>query len=320
MHCRAARSRAWRCSRASGRAARGIHGDNRASSNPVGPRVRASVMNVRLTRLVRLAALLPLCGALLACAGDPRLHASALAGRAQLQHEQIAAGPFVLTAYARITRADLPLTVYIEGDGFAWRSRNRPSDDPTPRKAVGLQLAAADPGPNVLYLARPCQYTPMSANPGCKVGYWTGKRYAEEVVQALNTAVSRRLAPGQPVQLVGYSGGGALAVLIAARRNDVVAVRTVAGNLDVGGVNRLHEVSAMPESLDPIDVASRVARVPQLHVSGARDSIVPPAIAQGFARAAGPCARVWIEPGMSHESDWSAIWPRLLAEAPGCAR
>ncbi|MFJ1300762.1 alpha/beta hydrolase [Pseudomonadota bacterium AL_CKDN230030165-1A_HGKHYDSX7] len=276
-------------------------------------------MKVRLTRLVRMAVLLPLCGALLACAGDPRLHASALADRAQLQHGQMAAGPFVLTTYARITRADLPLTVYIEGDGFAWRSRNRPSDDPTPRKAVGLQLAAADSGPNVLYIARPCQYTPMALNPTCTVGYWTGKRYAAEVVEAIDIALSRSMAPGQPLQLVGYSGGGALAVLIAARRHDVIAVRTVAGNLDVGGVNRLHGVSAMPESLDPIDVATRLARTPQLHVSGARDTIVPPSIAQGYARAAGPCARVWIEPDMSHESDWSAIWPRLLAEAPGCA-
>ena len=277
-------------------------------------------MNVRLVRLVRLAALLPLCGALLACAGDPRLHASTLAQRAQLQYERIPAGPFVLTAYTRITRADLPLTVYIEGDGFAWRSRSRPSDDPTPRKAVGLQLAAADPGPNVLYLARPCQYTPMTLNPACTVSYWTGKRYAAEVVEALDAAVSRRLAPGQPVQLVGYSGGGALAVLIAARRDDVIAVRTVAGNLDVGAVNRLHGVSAMPESLDPIDVASRLARTPQLHISGGRDTIVPPSIAEGYARAAGPCARVRVEPGMAHENDWSAIWPRLLAEAPGCAR
>jgi pimeloyl-ACP methyl ester carboxylesterase len=250
---------------------------------------------------------------------DPNAHADAMAQPAGLRREQIDTDSFVLTAFVRIARRDRPLTVYIEGDGLAWRSRHEPSSDPTPHQALGLALAAADPAANVAYLARPCQFTPMTANPRCGIAYWTDKRYAEEVVAAMNQAVTHyaALAPGQPIHLVGYSGGGALAVLVAARRSDVASLRTVAGNLDHAEVNRLYKVSAMPESLNAIDFARNVAAIPQIHFSGAGDTVVPPAIAQRFAAAAGPCAQARIVPGVSHDGDWARLWPDLLAIAPG---
>lgn len=266
-----------------------------------------------MRRALQLFAVL-LSGLLAACAGDPLQHAQALAQPAGLQRDQLRAGPFVLTTFSRISRSDLPVTVYIEGDGLAWRSRTRPSDDPTPRRALGLSLAAADTGANVAYLARPCQFTPMAANPACSVSHWTGRRYAEEVVAAMDAAVTQVLAatPGQRVHLVGYSGGAALAVLVAARRQDVASLRTVAGNLDPAEVNRLHRVSPMPDSLNPIDFAARVASIPQLHVSGGKDTVVPPAIAQRFVAASGACARLQVLAGLSHEGDWAGEWPRLL--------
>ncbi|MGZ5817508.1 MAG: alpha/beta hydrolase family protein [Burkholderiaceae bacterium] len=252
---------------------------------------------------------------------DLNAHADAMAKLAGMQRDEITVGPFVLTAFYRITRSDLPLTIYIEGDGFAWRSRNEPSDDPTPHKALGLALAAADPAANVVYLARPCQFTPMTANPRCDAAYWTGKRYAEEVVAAMNQAVTHyvKQTSGQRIALVGYSGGGALAVLIAARRNDVATLRTVAGNLDHLEINRLHKVSAMPKSLNAIDVAHQIAGIPQIHFSGASDATVPPSIAIRFAAAAGGnCTQTRIVDGMSHDSDWARQWPSLLALSPRC--
>lgn len=251
---------------------------------------------------------------------SPDMHADKLAQTAGLQREQIHAKDFVLTAFSRIARPDLPLDIYIEGDGLAWRTRYQPSDDPTPHQALGLELAAADRTANVVYLARPCQFTPMAANPRCKVAYWTDRRYAEEVVASMNSAVSRyaAMAPGQKINLTGYSGGGAIAVLIAARRNDVATLRTVAGNLDHAAVNRLHRVSAMPGSLNAIDYAGKVAAIPQIHFSGADDATVPPSIAQSFAKAVGPCAQVRVVPRMSHESDWDRLWPELLRVVPWC--
>ena len=257
---------------------------------------------------------------LTACAGDPNAHADAMAQPAGLQRAQVQAGIFVLTSYSRIARPDKPLTVYIEGDGLAWRSRYQPSDDPSPHNALGLGLAVADASPNVLYLARPCQFTPMAANPRCAVTYWTDRRYSEEVVASMNAAVTQymRRLPGQRVNLVGYSGGGAVAVLIAARREDVATLRTVAGNLDHTAVNRLHQVSPMPDSLNAIDVARQIAAIPQLHISGADDKVVPASIARAFAAAVGPCARLRVVDGMAHESDWPAKWPGLLSIPLSC--
>jgi fermentation-respiration switch protein FrsA (DUF1100 family) len=266
---------------------------------------------------------LALSGMLAGCAGpDPNVHADALAESAHLQRESVDADRFVLTAFARISQPDRPLRVYIEGDGVAWLSRTVPSLDPTPHQATGLALAARDPAPNVVYLARPCQFTPMEMNPSCGIPYWTGKRFAPEVIESMNDAVSRFAArtPGQPVELIGYSGGGAVAVLIAARRADVASIRTVAGNLDDAFVNRLHDVSPMPESENAIDFASRVAAIPQIHFSGSDDTIVPPAVASRFVEAAGSrCARALTVPGMSHGGDWGARWPGLLAIVPACA-
>ncbi|MEC5386569.1 alpha/beta hydrolase [Uliginosibacterium sp. H3] len=261
-----------------------------------------------------------LCVLVSACATDPRLHANAIARSADLRHEQIAAGPFLLTTYVRISDVSRPLTVYIEGDGLAWRTRNQPSDDPTPRRPVGLSLAAADRSANVVYLARPCQYIPLSASSSCDVAYWTGKRFAPEVVAAMNDLVTHYMArtPGQRVDLVGYSGGGAIAVLLAARRQDVASLRTVAGNLDHDAVNRFHRVSLMPDSLNPADVVANVANIPQIHFTGSDDTIVPPAITRGFVTKVGACAQDKVIEGLSHEGAWDVLWPRLLASQPRC--
>jgi hypothetical protein len=271
------------------------------------------------------------CAVLMSClaagCASPDMHADKVAQSAGLRRDVVDAGAFSLTAFYRIARPDRPLDIYIEGDGLAWRTRYQPSDDPTPHQALGLALAAVDPAPNVVYLARPCQFRPMAANPRCGVAYWTDRRYAEEVVASMNLAVSHyaALAPGQRINLIGYSGGGAVAVLIAARRNDLASLRTVAGNLDHAEVNRLHGVSQMPGSLNAIDVAGKVAGIPQMHFSGGADTVVPTAIARRFVAAVGlnakgaSCAQTRVVPGLSHESEWDRQWPALLAIVPRCA-
>ncbi|MEC5398572.1 alpha/beta hydrolase [Uliginosibacterium sp. H1] len=262
-----------------------------------------------------------MCALISACTTDPRTHANAIAQAADLRREQIAAGAFLLTTYVRLSDVGLPLTVYIEGDGLAWQTRNQPSDDPTPRKPMGLRLAAADRSANVIYLARPCQYTPLGDSPYCNVTYWTGKRFAPEVVAAMDEAITHYMArmPGQRANLVGYSGGAAIAVLLAARRHDVASLRTVAGNLDHDAVNRFHHVALMPDSLNPADVATSVANIPQIHFAGSDDTIIPPMIVHGFASKVGACAQDRVIEGLSHEGAWDVLWPQLLALRPRCA-
>ena len=252
---------------------------------------------------------------------DRSAYAETLAQPAGLQREILVSSGFHLTAFLRITRPDQPLRIYIEGDGLAWISRMEPSLDPTPVAATGLTLATVDPLANVAYLARPCQYTPMKDNPRCQAVYWTGKRFAPEVIDAMDAAVGELAArvPGQAVELVGFSGGGAVAVLVAARRHDIAMLRTVAGNLDVEYVNQLHQVSPMPASLNPIDFARQVAGIAQIHFSSAQDAVVPPKAAHRFAAAVGSsCVRTLVVNGISHDGEWALRWRDLLAQMPDC--
>jgi len=250
---------------------------------------------------------------------DPGFNARRLAQSARLQRELVQTDSFLLTSFVRIITPYKPINIYIEGDGRAWQSTTEPALDPTPHRAMALQLAAKDPAPNVVYLARPCQYT--DHDPYCEVSYWTERRYSREVIAAMNEAVSHyaALAPKQPLHLIGYSGGGALAILIASRRNDISSIRTVAGNLDLDEVMRLNRVSPIPQSVNPMSAARSVARIPQIHFSGANDTIVPPAIAERFARAVGgSCVQTRVVAGMSHEGSWADIWQRLQSEMVVC--
>ena len=143
-----------------------------------------------------------------------------------------------------------PLFVYIEGDGLAYLDTRTPSTDPTPVDPLALRLAAADPGPAVLYLGRPCQFAPGRGDPRCSVRAWTTARFGANVVASIDDAISRERAraPERPLVLVGYSGGGVIAALVAARRKDVSLLITVAAPLDVADWTRRMGVSPLDGS------------------------------------------------------------------------
>jgi hypothetical protein len=63
---------------------------------------------------------------------DPRQHAEDLASHGGLVRSEIQTRDFLLVAYSRIDDPRQPVHVYFEGDGLAWISRSRLSDDPTP--------------------------------------------------------------------------------------------------------------------------------------------------------------------------------------------
>ena len=218
--------------------------------------------------------------------------------------------PFVLFGLLRPGEGDT-LRVYIEGDGRAWLSRRRPSSDPTPGNPMALRLAAREQGRDpVLYLARPCQYVQGEDRRSCATAFWTGARLSEEGIRSLDAAVSEALrrTGARQVALFGYSGGGGAAALLAARRNDVVFLGTVAGNLDHAAWTRLHGVSPLRESLNPMDAAAAVRALPQLHLSGDADTVVPSEISRGFCAAVGASARCRVVPGMAHGGAWETVW------------
>ena len=120
------------------------------------------------------------------------------------------------------------------------------------------------------------------------------------------------------IELVGFSGGGAVVCLVAARRNDVASIRTVAGNLDPDAVNAFHKVSKLKGSLNPMNVVSSLAGIPQRHFIGERDIIIPPSIAHNFAKMSGDFTKktITIVPEAGHNKGWDDRWIELLQISP----
>lgn len=175
------------------------------------------------------------------------------------------------------------LAVYIEGDGLAWVNPQRQSTNPTPLDPLALRFAVHDPRPGVAYLGRPCQYLACSDVRAMR-RYWGGARFAPRVVhtyQRILDELKRETRAGR-LELVGYSGGGALALLLAAGRDDVARVITVAGLLDTDDFVARHGLAPMNESLNPADFADALAGIPQLHIAGSDDRVIPPAVAARF--------------------------------------
>lgn len=203
------------------------------------------------------------------------------------------------------------LRVYIEGDGHAWSTRTRPSGDPTPRDPVGLRLAMADPTHDpLLYLARPCQFATGSDLRNCSTKYWTSARLAQDVIDSLDEAINKAKTNCGAAQiiLVGFSGGGGAAALLAARRTDVIFLGTVAGNLDTDAWAKLHGISPLAESLNPIAVAPSLQNMPQLHLSSTDDTIMPPEISGRFCRAAQQPLSCRVVKGVLHGGEWQEVW------------
>ncbi len=256
---------------------------------------------------------------MLACLGiksseQRRALAGQLAAEAGFSASSLKTSEFRLQAFWRLTDSSSSIVhVYIEGDGYAWRSRRSLSEDPTPQDPVSLRLAIADPADNVIYLARPCMYQPAGH---CDSKWWSSHRYSQTVVENMSQAIDLLLSPrtSTSLRLTGYSGGGTLAALLAARRDDVKELVTVAANLDHRSWTSLHGVSELSESLNPVDDVQSLSKIPQIHYAGADDKTVPEEVQQAYMRrlADGAPARLKIMPGFDHDCCWVEAWPRLL--------
>lgn len=263
-----------------------------------------------------------LAGALTACSdlsvNTRKANTRQLIEAAGMQSQYLDTGIFPIQAYTQVGQSsDKPLTIYIEGDGLAWISRHKPSLDPTPINPSGLKLALADSKNQVAYLARPCQFV---RNERCKVRIWTSARFSSEVIEAMDIAVSQLKAQYgvKTLQLVGYSGGGAVAALLAARRSDVTALVTVAGNLDHKAWTALQQISPLNDSLNAADAWHDLVKIPQIHFVGGRDSVMPIEVAQAYQRRfpqkSSPVIEVIEE--ADHQCCWVENWPVLLEQLP----
>jgi pimeloyl-ACP methyl ester carboxylesterase len=208
------------------------------------------------------------------------------------------------------------LHVYIEGDGRPYLDRYAVAPDPTPRRALMLELMALDPGP-AIYLGRPC-YFGLADRAPCTPLEWSLRRFSADTVASMAAVIAHEGHDAAAVQIFGHSGGGTLAVLLARTLHNVTAVVTLAGNLDPAAWARLHGYAPLTGSLDPLQGGALASSIRQWHLAGERDRNVPPALIEAAAQVLGKGDFRIVEHA-DHACCWQREWPAVLQQIAAAA-
>jgi hypothetical protein len=208
------------------------------------------------------------------------------------------------------------LHVYIEGDGIPFMNRFQVAKDPTPNSPLMPKLMAMDTNQS-FYLGRPCYFTHTllaMADKKCSPKMWTSARYSEDVVTSMVDALRQHLAthPAEGITLIGHSGGGTLAILMAARMSEVDQVVTLAGNLDTTAWTQLHHYSPLKESLNPAVLPVNSLPRKQLHFAGNKDENIPPTLILPLLQRLG--LQINVVDNADHNCCWVAQWSSLLTQ------
>lgn len=205
-----------------------------------------------------------------------------------------------------------PLLVFLEGDGRPWVAAGRlPAKDPTGMDPLAFRLFLKTPRA-ARYVTRPC-YEQLQ-DVACNSTLWTSARYSPAVVDSIAAALRSGLDDeATEVVLVGYSGGGVLAVLLAERLANVRGVISIASNLDVAAWAALHAYEPLKGSLDPARMPG-ASDIRQVVLVGERDRNVPPSAITGFL-SVHPDAVVLRFTDFDHVCCWLRDWDAILSRA-----
>jgi len=211
------------------------------------------------------------------------------------------------------------MTIYIEGDGAGWFFRTIPPRNPTPHQSLVAAMAAEDQNQFVMYLARPCQFIDVQTIKECDESMWTDGRFSTQVIQLSNQAIDRALlnVPTVRLNLVGHSGGGTLATLIAAQRSDVNCLVTMASPLDITAWARALLIAPLTRSQNPAKPNANLQQIRQTHFLGENDRIVTKE-SIGEYRNFPRDAEFMTISGFDHQRYWVDQWP--LLQTKSCLR
>ncbi len=225
--------------------------------------------------------------------------------------QTVTAPPYVLASWHRIAAPEEPIRIYIEGDGNSFDAFNHPTDNPTPTTPFLREIAAADPNPNVAYLARPCQYMKTST---CTVEDWTNGRFSPQIVNSMEQSVYTLMkkAKTKEVILIGYSGGAQIAGLVAVKNpTHVKKIITIAGVLDQKAWTAYHNDTPLNKSLNLKDYQDVFNKIPQIHYIGSKDSVVPNSLTYEFV--ANPTTIVTVS-GADHQNGFKNIYKEIYQQ------
>ena len=165
--------------------------------------------------------------------------------------------------------------ILVDGDGRAFINPTTVASDPTPLHSSLLALAPDLAGlGDVLYLGRPCYH--QLQDPECNPLLWTLARYSQGTIDSSVGAVKQLIEPDDRIILVGYSGGGVIAMLMARDLfPEVFGVVTYGSPLDTDAWTAFHGYTDLVLSENPARDPDSFNDFCQIHLFGNRDQIVP---------------------------------------------
>lgn len=224
-------------------------------------------------------------------------------------YKEIKTKDFKIASWQKTTNPTQGYKIYIEGDGYAFNRYGKATQDPTPKGTFVRELAFGDENPNVIYLARPCQYVKSDI---CSKRHWTTARFAPEIVNAEYEAI-KQIAKDNPVVLVGFSGGAQIAGLVATAKQglNIQKIITIAGNLDHLAWTQYHQLPPLNESMNLADYQKEFAKIPQIHYVGGLDNNILPSLARQFIK---DDSLIVIVPEATHNDGWDSVFQAIQAE------
>ena len=227
----------------------------------------------------------------------------------EYEYQEIQTSYFKLASWQKITNPTAPYKIYIEGDGAAFRADGSVSFNPTPRSTMLREIAFHDKHPNIIYLARPCQFV---EDKKCQPKYWSTARFSKESVQSEYEAI-KTIVKSNSVTLVGFSGGAQIAGLAAVKYADlnVQKLVTIAGNLDVKSWTDYHKISPLILSDDLANYKTEYAKFKQVHYIGRLDNNIIPQITENFV--ADSATLIYVQ-NATHNTGWENIFADIRKE------
>jgi hypothetical protein len=138
-------------------------------------------------------------------------------------------------------------------------------------------------------------------------------------MEALDASKSRY--NGIKFNLVGYSGGATIALMLASNRSDVNSIRTIAGNLNHNQLSVLTKTTPLYQSISSNDFIFKTKNVPQIHYYGSKDEVIPNQIYLNYLNsfAKSSCVKIIEVAGFKHTSkDWEHFWVKNQSLIPTC--
>jgi pimeloyl-ACP methyl ester carboxylesterase len=151
---------------------------------------------------------------------------------------------------------------------------------------------------------------------GCSEAAWTDARFSPGAINSSNQAIDilKKQYQAKELILIGYSGGGAVASLIAVQRSDIKELVTVAGNLDTDVWVKYFGLNPLAGSLNPADKVKQLSATKQTHFIGEKDQVIPIEITRDYLKKlTKPNQSQLIEiKEYGHVCCWQENWTALL--------